>query len=62
MEAQNKQRNLRISKTLEQYVTQSGEKIRVLPYHNPRVSGNRTGNDKEYLKENDGKLAKLATA
>ena len=59
MEAKSKQRNLRVSPNDEQYVTRDGEKIRVLPYNFPRFSGKRTGNDRNYLKSNGTKLARL---
>lgn len=43
------------------YTMQNGEQLKypVLPYNTPRVSGVRTGNDKEYLKSNEVALRKL---
>lgn len=54
-------RGLRLSASSERYVTQDGIRLKIpsLMGNTPRVSGVRTGNDKEFLKGNDGKLSKL---
>jgi len=53
--------NLRVSPSSQQYVTEDGETLKYLTLtgNTPRLSGVRTGRDKEFLKSNDGKLSKL---
>lgn len=43
------------------YVTTEGKLLDglVLPDNMPKLSGTRTGNDRNFLKSNDGKLSKL---
>lgn len=61
MATKGKQGSSRLSKSSERYVMQDGTRLKVpsLMGNTPRVSGVRTGNDKEFLKGNDGKLSKL---
>ena len=56
MGTKNNKGDVRLPKLPEQYITKDGDKIKVLPYNFPRVSGVRTGGDKEFLKSNNGKL------
>lgn len=61
MGTKSKQRNLRVSKSTERYMMMDGTRLKIpsLMGNTPRVSGIRTGRDKEFLKGNDGKLSKL---
>ena len=59
MEAKSHKRNVRVPRVPDQYVTEEGEKIRVLPYNFPRITGKRTHRDADFLKSNDGKLSIL---
>ena len=61
MATKSKQRGPRLSKSSERYVMEDGTRLKVpsLMGNVPRLSGVRTGNDKEFLKGNDGKLSKL---
>jgi len=61
MAAKSNQRNLRIPESHITYVTQDGERMKYpsLMGNVPRVSGIRTGGDKEFLASNNGKLSKL---
>jgi len=61
MATKGNKRGLRVSKSSERYVMQDGTRLKVpsLTGNVPRLSGVRTGNDKEFLRGNDGKLSKL---
>lgn len=61
MGTKSKQRNLRVSKGAKRYTMMDGKRLRVplLMGNTPRISGTRTGKDKEFLRGNDGKLSKL---
>lgn len=61
MGTKSKQRGPRVSQGPEQYVMEDGTRLKVplLPGNMPRLSGVRTGSDKDFLSSNDGKLSKL---